>query len=83
MCSGQSETLHIFDTRKRSVENVGSFHGKKKKKSSNDVQWATQHQSDISKLRAQEKNKLRKLEKKTSEVAEKPTSTPIPFKVTF
>lgn len=68
LCSGQSETLHIFDVRKRSIAEIGQFNGKKKKKQSNDIQWAVLHQNDVAKLRSQEKNKLRKLEKKLASV---------------
>lgn len=58
----------MFDVRKRSVTDIGQFNGKKKKKPSNDIQWAVLHQNDVAKLRSQEKNKLRKLEKKSSSV---------------
>lgn len=66
LCSGQSETLYIFDVQKRSVAVIGQLNAKKKKNPSNDIQWAVLHQSDVAKLRSQERNKLRKLEKKAS-----------------
>lgn len=58
--------MHIFEIEKRLVADIGSFENKKKKKSltADDMQWGTLYQNEASKLRTQEKNKLRKLEKK-------------------
>lgn len=70
MCSGVSETMHIFEIQKRLTADFGTFENKKKKKSlSTEVQWATLYQNEASKLRSQEKKKLRKLEKKASDQA--------------
>lgn len=64
LCSGQWETLHCFDIRTHSVDKIGEFDGKPKKKSNNgDVEWATVLQQDVQKRTAQEKKKLKKLEK--------------------
>lgn len=64
ICSGQSETVHIFDVRQHMVADVGEFKAKTKKKSTlADVNWATLHQTDVPKMKLQEKKKLRKLEK--------------------
>lgn len=68
VCSGISETMHIFEIQKRLVASIGKCENKKKKKSlSTEVQWATLYQNEASKLRTQEKKKLRKLEKKASD----------------
>lgn len=56
----------MFDIRKRAIADIGQFNAKKKKKPSNDIQWAELHQNDVAKLRSQEKNRLRKLEKKSA-----------------
>lgn len=71
VCSGLSETMHIFEIQKRMVSEIGTFDSKKKKRSpNNEVQWGTLQQNDTSKLRSQEKRKLRKLEKKAAENAD-------------
>lgn len=63
-----SETMHIFEIQKRLVADIGPFENKKKKKAlSSEVQWATLYQNEASKSRAQEKRKLRKLEKKVAD----------------
>lgn len=63
VCSGLSETMHIFEIEKRLIADIGTFDSKKKKKSpNNEVQWGTLHQNEAAKLRSQEKKKLRKLE---------------------
>lgn len=68
VCSGISETMHIFEIQKRLVADVGTFENKKKKKSlTADVQWGTLYQNEASKMRSQEKKKLRKLEKKSAD----------------
>lgn len=72
LCSGLSETMHIFDIRQHLIENIGQRDGKKRKKStiSESLQWASKHQNEATKLRDQEKKKLRKLEKKSIETAD-------------
>lgn len=68
MCSGQSETMHIFRIEDRAVAKIGAYDGKNKKKAFiGDVQWGALHQNDVSKLRSQEKKKLKKMEKKAAE----------------
>lgn len=68
MSSGQSETVHIFDVREHLVENVGDFKAKNKRKSAQaDINWATLHQTDVPKMKVQEKKKLKKLEKQLSQ----------------
>lgn len=68
ICSGQSETMHIFEITKRLVENIGKFESKKKKISfNNEIQWGTQYQNEASKLQSQEKKRLRQIERKSTE----------------
>lgn len=69
ICSGQSETIHIFDIHQHLVETVGEFKVAKNKKKSTvtDVTWATLHQTDVPKMKVQEKKKLRKLEKQLTQ----------------
>lgn len=68
LCSGQSETAHIFDVRQHLVENVGEFTAKNKKKSSLvDVAWATLHQIDVVKMKNQEKKKVKKMAKQIAQ----------------
>lgn len=68
VCSGQSETMHIFRIEDRAVAKIGAYDGKNKKKAFiGDVQWGALHQNDVSKLRSQEKKKLKKMEKKAAE----------------
>lgn len=74
VCSGQSETMHMFRIDDRLVANIGAHDGKNKKKTfTNDVQWGSLHQNDVSKLRAIEKKKLKKLEKKATETVDEIT----------
>ncbi|XP_031640462.1 protein rigor mortis [Contarinia nasturtii] len=75
VCSGQSETMHIFEIGKRLVADVGAYNGKKNKKKpfNNEVKWGTKYQNEASKLQSQEKKKLKQLEKKASENVEKIT----------
>lgn len=71
VCSGLSETMHIFEIKKRLVSDIGAFDNKKKKKSPNsEVQWGTPYQNEASKLRSQEKKKLRKLEQQKKKSTE-------------
>lgn len=91
ICSGLSETLHIFEIQKRLVSDIGPFDTKKKKKTTNNdatVQWGTLYQNEASKLRSQEKKKLRRMEKKVAENVDEITNdlnavkiTPAPVKV--
>lgn len=69
ICSGHSETLHIFDVRQHLVEIVGEFKAKniKKKPSLADACWATLNQTDVLKMKVQEKKKLKKLEKQLAQ----------------
>lgn len=75
LCSGQSETVHIFDVREHLVEKIGEFKAKNKKKSPLvDVSWGTLLQTDVVKLKMQEKKKLKKLAKQLGQsVMAKPT----------
>lgn len=60
--------MHIFEIQKRLIADIGTFESKKKKRSlTAEVQWGTQYQNDASKMRSQEKKKLRKLEKKAAD----------------
>lgn len=60
--------MHTFKIDDRLVAKVGAHDGKSKKKTFNgEVQWGSLLQNDASKLRAQEKKNLKKLEKKAAE----------------
>lgn len=60
--------MHMFDIRERLVAKIGEIDCKKRKKPSDkDIEWATRNNTSSSKLREQEKKKLRKLEKKQKE----------------
>lgn len=57
----------MFRIDDRLVTKVGAYDSKNKKKAFNsEVQWATLYQNDATKMRAQEKKKLRKMEKKAT-----------------
>lgn len=76
LCSGKSETMHVFDVRKHLVEDVGECKGKMKKKHF-DIKWATCQHTSVGKLQQQEKKKLRNLERKEQNNKEKNTSDEI------
>lgn len=63
LCSGRSETMHMFDIRKHLVETVGECKGKIKKKH-HDIKWASGQAACLGKQQQQEKKKLRNLEKR-------------------
>lgn len=65
ICSGKTETVHMFDVRQHLVENIGPLVPKKlsSKPKRGEISWATLHQTDVLKKKEQEKKKLRKLEK--------------------
>lgn len=70
LCSGKSETAHIFDVRQHLVDNVGEFKAKNKKKpSQGEIQWAELHQTDVPMMKEREKKRLRKLEKQMAQAA--------------
>lgn len=81
--------MFIFDVNERLVMNIGEWvEGKKKKKSLNtSIEYATKSETEASKLRDQEKKKLRKLEKKQKDAENEGNDdalAPLPtaFKVT-
>lgn len=74
LCSGKSETMHIFDIRKHLTEIIGECKGKIKKKHF-DIKWASCQHTSVGKLQQQEKKKIRNLEKKeqTNKIIKSPS----------